>query len=120
MPVALKTLYRPVGQAELDRIQASGFRAFPPRLSHQPIFYAVLTEPYATQIARDWNTKDAASGFIGYVLGFDVQEEFLSRYQVRTVGDSRHQEYWIAAAELEEFNQHIVGRIRILAVHRSL
>ena len=120
MPGAVKTLYRPVGQAELDRIQASGFRAFPPRLPHQPIFYAVLAEPYATQIARDWNTKDAASGFIGYVLGFDVEEEFLSRYQIRTVGDSRHQEYWISAAQLEQFNQHIVGRIQILAVHRSL
>lgn len=120
MPGAVKTLYRPVGQAELDRIQASGFRAFPPRLPHQPIFYAVLTEQYATQIARDWNTKDAASDFIGYVLGFDVQEEFLSRYRIRTVGDSRHQEYWVAAAELEQFNQHIVGRIQILSVHRSL
>ena len=120
MPGAVKTLYRPVGQAELDRIQASGFRAFPPRPSDQPIFYAVLTEQYATQIARDWNTKDAASDFIGYVLGFDVQEEFLSGHQIRTVGDSRHQEYWISAAQLEQFNQHIVGRIQILAVHRSL
>lgn len=120
MPVALKTLYRPVGQAELDLIQASGFRAFPPRLSHQPIFYVVLSEQYATQIARDWNTKDEASGFIGYVLEFAVQEEFLSRYRIRTVGDSRHQEYWIGAAELDEFNQNIVGRIQILAVHRSL
>lgn len=120
MPVARKTLYRPVGQAEFHLIQDSGFRAFPPRLAHQPIFYVVVTEQYATQIARDWNTKDEASGFIGYVLGFDVEEEFLSRYRIRTVGDSRHQEYWVAANELEEFNQHIVGRIRVLAVHRSL
>jgi len=120
MPVAVTTLYRPVGQAEFHLIQASGFRAFPPRLAHQPIFYAVVTEQYATQIARDWNTKDEASSFIGYVLGFDVQEEFLSRYQIRTVGDSRHQEYWISATELKEFNQHIVGRIQVLAVHRSL
>jgi len=120
MPVPLKTLYRPVGQAELDRIQASGFRAFPPRLPHQPIFYVVLTEQYATQIARDWNTKDEASGFIGYVLEFEVQEEFLSRYRIRTVGDSRHQEYWIQAADLDEFNHNIVGRIQILAVHCTL
>ena len=120
MPGAVKTLYRPVGQSELDRIQASGFRAFPPRLPHEPTFYAVLTEQYATQIARDWNTKDAASDFIGYVLGFAVQEEFLSRYPIRSVGDSRHQEYWISAAELDQFNQHMVGRIQVLAVYRSL
>ena len=120
MPGALKTLYRPVGQAELDLIRASGFRAFPPRLPHQPIFYPVLSEQYATQIARDWNTKDAASDFTGYVLRFDVQREFLDTYDIHTVGDSRHQEYWIPAEDLEGFNQHIVGRIQIVAVHRRL
>ncbi|MBC8141560.1 MAG: ADP-ribosylation/crystallin J1, partial [Armatimonadetes bacterium] len=36
------TLYRPVGQRELDLIAASGYRAFPPRLPEQPIFYPVL------------------------------------------------------------------------------
>ena len=33
------TLYRPVGQKELDLIRASGWRAFPPRLPFRPIFY---------------------------------------------------------------------------------
>jgi hypothetical protein len=32
-------LYRPVGQEELDLIAESGFRAFPPRLPGQPVFY---------------------------------------------------------------------------------
>jgi hypothetical protein len=45
------TLYRPVGQAEFDLIRASGSRRFPPRLPHQPFFYPVLSEAYATQIA---------------------------------------------------------------------
>jgi hypothetical protein len=31
--------YRPVGQAELDLIAESGYRAFPPRLPQQPIFF---------------------------------------------------------------------------------
>jgi len=53
----LITLYRPVGQGELELIRENGFREFPPRLPEQPIFYPVLTEEYATQIARDWNTK---------------------------------------------------------------
>jgi hypothetical protein len=118
MLTATRTLFRPVGQAELDLIRASGFRAFPPRLPQQPIFYPVLSEAYATQIARDWNTKDAESDFTGYVLRFSVIEEFLTKYEVHTVGDSRHQEYWIPAEDLENFNQHIVGRIEILAVHR--
>ena len=62
------TLYRPVGQKELDLIRDSGFQAFPPRLPHQPIFYPVLNEEYAIQIARDWNTRDERSGYAGFVL----------------------------------------------------
>lgn len=34
-------LYRPVGLEELKLIAASNFRAFPPRLPEQPIFYPV-------------------------------------------------------------------------------
>ena len=109
------TLYRPVGQKELDLIRDSGFRAFPPRLFFQPIFYPVLTEQYAADIARRWNTKDEASGFVGYVTRFQVDRAFLSRYEVQTVGSSRHQEYWIPAAELDEFNAHLVGPIEVIA-----
>ena len=53
------TLFRPVGPKELELIRASGNRAFPPRLPEQPIFYPVLDEEYAIQIARDWNAKDS-------------------------------------------------------------
>lgn len=73
------TLFRPVGQQELELIAASGWRAFPPRLFWQPIFYPVLTEEYAIGIARDWNTKDAASGYVGYVTRFRVRKAFLSK-----------------------------------------
>jgi hypothetical protein len=52
------TLYRPVGRGEMELIRSGQFREFPPRLPEQPIFYPVLTEEYATQIARDWNTRD--------------------------------------------------------------
>ena len=103
------TLFRPVGQKELDLIRESGYTAFPPRLFHQPIFYPVLNETYATQIARDWNTKDAASGYVGYVTRFQVQTDFLQRYTIHTAGSSQHQEYWIPAEDLAEFNRRIVG-----------
>lgn len=49
------TLYRPVGEKELDLIKESDYRKFPPRLAEQPIFYPVLNQEYATEIARDWN-----------------------------------------------------------------
>ena len=38
------TLWRPVGQAELELIAAAEWRRFPPRLEGQPIFYPVLNE----------------------------------------------------------------------------
>jgi hypothetical protein len=113
--VPLTTLYRPVGQAEIDLIRATGFREFPPRLPEQPIFYPVLTEEYATQIARDWNTKDERSGFVGYVLRFQVRSEFLQKYDVHTVGSAGHREYWIPAGSLPEFNANIVGEIEIVS-----
>ena len=48
-------LYRPVGTAELELITESGFTRFPPRLPEQPIFYPVLNERYAREIAERWN-----------------------------------------------------------------
>lgn len=52
MSEEITTLFRPVGQKELDLIRESGFRTFPPRLYFQPIFYPVLNEEYAAGIAE--------------------------------------------------------------------
>src|SRR3954465_15672080 len=101
-------LFRPVGPKELALISASGFRAFPPRLPEQPIFYPVMNEEYARQIARDWNVKDSGAG---YVTRFAVRQEFLARYPVRQAGGEMHQELWIPAEELAAMNQNIVGLI---------
>ena|SRR5439155_2845155 len=106
------TLYRPVGPAELALISVSGFRAFAPRLPHQPIFYRVLNEVYATQIARDWNVPDSGAG---YVTRFHVRADFLECYEVHTVSSAIHQEYWIPAEALAEFNRSIVGPIELIA-----
>jgi hypothetical protein len=111
-----ETLFRPTGERELALVRESGWKAFPPRLPDQPFFYPVLNEVYATQIARDWNTKD---GGTGYVLRFQVDADFLTRYEVRTVGASVHQEYWIPADDLEEFNRHLVGPIEMIAVYTT-
>ncbi|OCR00254.1 hypothetical protein BCD67_24935 [Oscillatoriales cyanobacterium USR001] len=114
------TLFRPVGQKEMDLIQKSGYTSFPPRLPFQPIFYPVLSEEYAIQIARDWNTKDAASGYTGYVTTFRVKANFLSRYSIQTVGSSKHKEYWIPAEDMAEFNQNIVGLIEVIGKFKPL
>jgi hypothetical protein len=107
-------LYRPVGQAELDLIRESSWKRFPPRLEFQPIFYPVLTEDYAIRIARDWNTKDPNSGYVGYVLRFSVRKSYLDQYQPHEAGGRDLLEYWIPAEELDEFNANIVGTIETI------
>jgi hypothetical protein len=103
------TLFRPVGLEELKLIEASGWHAFPPRLPDQPIFYPVTNEGYAAQIARDWNTKTGSKQ--GYVTKFDVDADYVARFERRIVGGREHEELWVPAEELEEFNRHIVGEI---------
>ena len=110
------TLYRPVGPKELELIKDSGWRAFPPRLPEQPIFYPVTNHAYATQIARDWNVKASGAGF---VTRFAVDASYLSRFPVQTVGGSVHTEYWIPAEELTEFNAHIVGLNEVIEEFRK-
>lgn len=111
-------LYRPVGEKELELIRASGFKEFPPRLPEQPIFYPVLSEEYAVQIARDWNAKYNQDK-VGYVTRFSVRTDYLSKYEVRVVGGREHEEYWIPAEELGEFNRQIVGDIEVIAEFRG-
>ncbi len=105
------TLYRPVGPEELALIRESGFTAFPPRLPEQPIFYPVLNEEYAVQIARDWNVPAGGSG---YVTRFTVRTAFLSRYETQVVGASLHKELWIPAEDLAEMNANLTGPIEVI------
>src|SRR5690242_11936720 len=104
-------LFRPVGPKELELIERSGFREFPPRLPEQPIFYPVLTEEYAVKIARDWNVPASGSGF---VTRFQVKRNFIDRYDVQEAGGRSHLEYWIPAEDLDAFNAAIVGPIEVV------
>ncbi|MFT3979000.1 MAG: ADP-ribosylation/crystallin J1 [Ferruginibacter sp.] len=112
----VKTLYRPVGIKELELIIVSSWKAFPPRLEWQPIFYPVLNQRYAEKIAKDWNTEDEFSGYCGIVTKFDVAKDHFEKYKVENVGDEMHNELWVPAEELDIFNQHIVGKIEVVKV----
>lgn len=109
-------LYRPVGTAELELIIRSGYKCFPPRLPEQTIFYPVLNEKYACEIAEKWNVK-SASDRRGYVTRFEVDDAYISQFEIQTVGRSYHQELWIPAEELENFNKHIVGSITVISTY---
>ena len=108
-------LWRPVGPIELELIAASGYRAFPPRLPEQPIFYPVLNEAYALQIARDWNVKADGAGF---VTRFRVKRTFLDAYPVHQAGGRDHLEYRIPSEALTAFNEAIVDEIAVVAEFR--
>lgn len=112
-------LYRPVGLKELELIMDSGWKKYPPRLSWQPIFYPVLNQAYAAQIAAEWNTRDEFSGNCGIVTVFDLLETHFLKYPIQNVGGEIHNELWVPAEELEEFNQNIEGEIRIVQVFTS-
>ena len=108
-------LYRPVGLVELRLIYESGLKAFPPRLPEQPIFYPVLNLEYACQIALEWNTE--SEPFAGYVTAFEVEDGYINQFARHLVGGSQHQELWIPAERLTEFNQHIISTIKIVEAY---
>ncbi|MCK7591865.1 ADP-ribosylation/crystallin J1 [Subsaxibacter sp. CAU 1640] len=106
------TLFRPVNDKELELIKELEYKAFPPRLPEQPIFYPVMNEEYATQITRMWNVNDYGAG---YVTKFEVDTNFLKRYEIKNVGGAIHDELWVPSEELDEFNQNIVGLIEVIS-----
>ena len=105
-------MYRPVGPDELALLEASDFRAGPPRLPEQPIFYPVTNERYAREIAERWNVTESGAG---YVTRFLVRAEFADRHPVHVVGDAHHTEWWIPAEELDALNAAIAGPIQVVA-----
>lgn len=117
MPTSESTfLFRPVNQAELDLIKQSGWTSFPPRLPEQPIFYPVTNEEYAIQISKEWNVP--AYG-VGYVTRFAVKTDYLTKFKVENVGGQIHNELWVPAEELDEFNDNIVGQIEVIKEFRK-
>jgi hypothetical protein len=108
-------LFRPVGFKELRKIASAGWKSFPPRLPGQDWFYPVLNAAYAERIITAWNVKDEAADYAGFVLAFQVDAAYASKFEVRTVGSkNQHQELWVPAHELDNFNRHIVGPIGIV------
>ena len=106
-------LYRPVGTAELELIKKAEYKKFPPRLPEQPIFYPVLNKKYAGEIAKRWNVKET-SDHKGYITQFEIDKEYFSQFEIHTVGRSYHRELWVPAEELENFNRHIIGKIKVI------
>ncbi|MCW8131555.1 MAG: hypothetical protein KIS92_14495 [Planctomycetota bacterium] len=113
----LRTLYRPMGLAEMDLVLQGGCRAFPPRLPEQPIFYPVLNEGYAESITCQWNVNDPFAGYAGFVTAFEMPRAYLGRYEEKIAGSGIGRELWVPAAEMDAFNAQIRGRIRMIKAY---
>lgn len=109
------TLYRPCGEKELELVKESGYKAWPPRLPDQPIFYPVTNEQYAIEVNK-WNVEREGKG---YVMKFEVNKSFMDKYPIQTVGGRYHTEWWVPAEELEELNQNIVGLIEVIGKYKN-
>ena len=94
------TLWRPCNDAELSLVAESGWRRWPPRLDWQPIFYPVLNQEYATELARGFQVP--AFGF-SHVTRFEVASSYLAQFDVQRVGSNTSLEYWIPAEQLDKF-----------------
>jgi hypothetical protein len=106
-------LWRPVGLGEMELIFESQMKTFPPRLPEQPFFYPVLSEEYATQIARDWNANETP--FAGYVTRFNIPDSYVGQFPRHVVGGREHEELWVPAEDLPHFNANIEGVIAVVS-----
>lgn len=114
---SLVTLFRPVGMGELILINSENFTKFPSRLISQPFFYPVLDRDSAIQIAKHWNTNDEFSGYFGAVLEFQIPKYYFDKFEQHNVGGKNHNELWIPSEQLEEFNDNIKSKIKILDLY---
>ena len=44
---------------------------------------------------------------------FNVDADYIKKFEVQNVGGLIHEELWVPAKELEEFNNHIIGLIEV-------
>ena len=107
-------LYRPLNADEYHAVEASSFRAFPPRAAEQPLFTALLSEEGASQIARHMRIAKDCDNVV-YVVKFLVEDAYIRQFPVQHVQERTRRALWIPADELDILNQHLIGDIRVLA-----
>jgi hypothetical protein len=56
---------------------------------------------------------DPESEGVGFVTEFEIPEDYFRKFPIQTVGLVHHQELWVPAEDLEEFNGKIVNGIRV-------
>lgn len=106
-------LWRAVGQAELNLVAASGWRAWPPAAPGRAGFRAVLDRRLAARVSRERIVPAEGAGF---VARFEVERSFIQRYPAGRDGEPG---YLIPARDVTALNDHLVGVITEEADHRG-
>lgn len=77
----------------------------------------LLSRAHVGVRARHREGLEREGRVLGFVTRFELDPEFATRYPVQVAGGRRHEELWVPAEELEEFNDHIVGTIAVLETY---
>ena len=107
-------LYRPLSAEEYRAVEEKGF---PPRSEEQPLFTALLSEEGATQIARHMRIAKTAENLI-YVVSFLVDDAYIRQFPVQHANERNRRALWIPADEVDILNQHLIGKIRLIASYQ--
>jgi hypothetical protein len=67
---------------------------------------------------QDGSRLERRNSGVGYVTRFRVRKTFLDRYDVHQVDGQTVLQYWIPAADVDEPNSNIVGKIEVVAEYR--
>ena len=110
-------LYRPLSAEEYRAVEEKGFTGFPPRSEEQPLFTALLSEEGATQIARHMRISKTAENLI-YVVSFLVDDAYIRQFPVQHANERNRRALWIPADEVDILNQHLIGKIRLIASYQ--
>ena len=78
-------------------------------VGHQCYVHKLLTG------RRDrFGTLRQYGGLSGFPKPYEAEDDaFIAGYEPHIVGNSRHEEFWIPAEDLDKFNAHIVGKIAV-------
>ena len=110
-------LYRPLSAEEYRAVEEKGFTGFPPRSEEQPLFTALLSEEGATQIARHMRIAKTAENLI-YVVSFLVDDAYIRQFPIQHANERNRRALWIPADEVDILNQHLIGKIRLIASYQ--
>jgi hypothetical protein len=63
---------------------------------------------------------EVANHYAGYVVMFDVQQQFMRQYNVTSVAYEEYEEYLIPIDDLDCLNEAIVGRVELVSCFSSM